>query len=396
MSADYICHTCDARDISIFCEMKSVPVHSVLLMPSREIAINYPKGDMALGFCQNCGFISNVAFNPSMHEYSSKYEETQGFSPTFNTFHRNLASQLISRYNLRNKDIIEIGCGKGEFLTLLCELGGNRGVGFDPSYISERNQSEVRNRITFIRDFYSEKYADYRGDFICCKMTLEHIHLTADFVRTVRRSLENQQDTVVFFQVPNVIPILRGLGFWDIYYEHCSYFSLGSLAHLFRTCGFDVINLARDYNDQYLIIEARPDNGTNGILLEDEDDFSELSKDVIYFSQNYQKTLDRWEYKLKEIKQSGMRAVIWGSGSKGVAFLTSLNITDEIEFVVDINPYKQGMYMPGTGHKIVGPAFLQEYKPDIAIIMNPIYREEIQQDLQKRGLATELITVDAE
>lgn len=396
MSANYICYTCGERDISVFCEMKNVPVHSVLLMSSREIAVNYPKGDIALGFCQNCGFISNVAFDPRMHEYSSRYEETQGFSPTFNTFHRNLANQLIRRHNLHNKDIIEIGCGKGEFLTMLCELGENRGVGFDPSYISERNQSEVRDRITFIRDFYSEKYANYHGDFICCKMTLEHIHLTADFVRTVRRSLENQQDTVVFFQVPDVIPILRGLGFWDIYYEHCSYFSRGSLARLFRMCGFDIINLTRDYNDQYLMIEARPGNGTNGTLFGDEDDFEELSKDVLYFSQNYRKQLDRWRYKFKEIKQSGKRAVIWGSGSKGVTFLTSLNITDEIEFVVDINPYKHGMYMPGTGHKIVGPVFLQEYKPDIAIVMNPIYCEEIQHDLQRRGLATELITVESE
>ena len=130
MSRGHICHNCGAHGMSIFCEFRGVPVHSVLLMPTREAAVNYPRGDIVLGFCKTCGFISNVAFNPDMQEYSSRYEETQGFSPTFNTFHQNLASRLINRYNLHGKDIIEIGCGKGEFLTILCETGKNRGVGF--------------------------------------------------------------------------------------------------------------------------------------------------------------------------------------------------------------------------------------------------------------------------
>ncbi|GAG03126.1 unnamed protein product, partial [marine sediment metagenome] len=146
--------------------------------------MNFPKGDIALGFCNICGFIANVAFDPSLHEYSSRYEGTQGFSPTFNAFHRKLANHLIDRYDLYGKDIIEIGCGQGEFLTLLCELGGNRGVGFDPAYARGRNECGDKNRVTFINNFYSEKYNNYRGDFICCKMTLEHIQQTADFVST--------------------------------------------------------------------------------------------------------------------------------------------------------------------------------------------------------------------
>ena len=139
---EIICHSCGVHGVSIFCEFRSVPVHSVLLMPTREIAVNFPKGDVELGFCQNCGFVFNTAFDPGMHEYSSKYEETQGFSPTFNAFHRRLATRLIERYDLHHKNIIEIGCGKGEFLTLLCEMGENRGVGFDPSYINHPNHNQ--------------------------------------------------------------------------------------------------------------------------------------------------------------------------------------------------------------------------------------------------------------
>jgi hypothetical protein len=300
---------------------------------------------------------------------------------------------LIDKYNLHNKDIIEIGCGKGEFLTLLCEVGGNHGVGFDPAYVSERGSSDVQQRLTFVTDFYSEKYADYHGDLVCCKMTLEHIQHTADFVSTIRRSIGNRRDTVVFFQLPDVTRILRELAFWDIYYEHCSYFSLGSLARLFRQCGFDVIDLSKDYDDQYLMLEARPHSEPATPALPQEDDLAELAHDVAFFAQNYRHKVETWQRQVQGMKQRGQCVVIWGAGSKGVTFLTTLKIADEIAYAVDINPYKHGTYMAGTGHKIVGPDFLREYPPDVVIVMNPIYREDIRQELARRGLTPELLTV---
>jgi SAM-dependent methyltransferase len=377
----------------MFHELESVPVHSVLLLSTREEALNYPTGDIVLGFCPACGFISNVAFDSSLQEYSSGYEATQAFSPTFNAFAHRLAKRLIDQYDLHGKDIIEIGCGQGEFLTMLCELGGNRGVGFDPAYVGLRTESQAQSRITFVKDFYSEKYADYRGDFVCCKMTLEHIQQPADFVSTVRRSLGDQSGTIVFFQVPDVSRILRERAFWDIYYEHCSYFSPGSLARLFRKCGFDVIRLAKEYDGQYLMIEARPGDGMGGASLEQEDDLGDLARAVADFSQDCPHKLDVWRRDLHRIGQNGRRAVIWGAGSKGVAFLTTLNVQDEIEYAVDVNPYKHGTYMAGTGQEIVGPEFLRAYRPDVVIVMNPIYCNEIQRDLDGMGITAELMPV---
>ncbi|HEY2934567.1 MAG TPA: class I SAM-dependent methyltransferase [Acidobacteriota bacterium] len=387
------CPSCRSGRMSVFYEVRSVPVHSVLLMPTRQTAMNYPRGDVVLGFCSTCGFISNVAFDSAVHEYSANYEETQGFSPTFNTFSQRLAKHLIERYDLHEKVIIELGCGKGEFLALLCELGSNYGIGFDPGYVPERNNSQAKDRMTFIKDFYSTKYANYRGDFICCKMTLEHIKQTADFVRLVRRSLPDQSDTVVFFQVPDVSRILHDLAFWDIYYEHCSYFSSGSLARLFRNCGFEVIDLNRDYDDQYLMIEGRACNGKSTPRPTLEDDLEEMACNVAFFCQNYREKLNDWMIRFQTIRNDRRRAVLWGGSSKAVAFLTTLKIQEEVEYVVDINPYKHGTYMPGTGQLIVAPDFLVEYKPDAVIVMNPIYREEIRHDLRQIGLDPELILV---
>ena len=376
--------------MSVFYELRGMPAHSVLLLQTREEALNYPKGDIALAFCESCGFISNVAFDPTLHEYSAKYEATQACSPTFNAFAHRLATRLIDRYDLRGKDIIEIGCGQGEFLTMLCELGDNRGIGFDPAYTSRTNDGQAQHRISFVKDFYSERYAGHRCDFLCSKMTLEHIQRTADFVSTVRRSLEDQPGTTVFFQVPDVTRILRELAFWDIYYEHCSYFCSGSLARLFRRCGFDVIDLTVDYDGQYLMIEARPGDGKGEVVVEGEDDLGDLSRDVAYFAQDCQHLLEAWKSELRENHRTGRRTVLWGAGSKGVAFLTTLDIRHEIEYAVDINSYKHGTFMAGTGQQIVAPEFLKEYSPDVVIVMNPIYCDEIQRELSRMRVRAEV------
>ena len=105
------------------------------------------------------------------------------------------------------------------------------------------------------------------------------------------------------------------------------------------------------------------------------------------------KRLDKRREQLRGYMEQGKRTVIWGSGSKGVSFLTTLGLDEEVGYVTDINPYRHNMYMPGTGHKIIPPAELKEYKPDVVIIMNPIYTDEIRADLHKMGLDPELIPI---
>jgi len=388
-----LCKSCGSVKLTPFYSLESVPVHSVLLMPTEEKAKSYPKGNIELVFCEDCGFIFNRCFDSTLHEYSAEYEETQAFSSTFNKFQHELAKNLIKKYHLHNKTILEIGCGKGEFLNLLCETGDNRGVGFDPSYIEKRNKSLSKKNITFIRDFYSEKYAGHEADFIVCKMTLEHISDTFDFIQMTRSSIGNRGDTFLFFQVPNVRYILQDLAFWDIYYEHCSYFSAGSLSRLFKRGNFEVLDLYTGYHDQYLMIEAKPKNHTASKKLSGKDDIKELKKEIDHFVTQLESKFRFWEKKLVELKKQNKIVIIWGAGSKAVSFLSTLKITDEIDCAVDINPYKHDTYLAGTGHKIVAPKNLTKLKPDVAIVMNPVYINEIKKDLMKINLHPEILTV---
>lgn len=391
---DSVCPSCKRGNMKNFYNVRSVPTNSCILLESRTQAIAYTRGDIELGFCSQCGFIANTAFAPALTEYSGRYEETQGFSNTFNKFHRELAQRLIDHYDLRGKDVLEIGCGKGEFISLLSDLGNNRGVGFDPGYREDRDPSGVAGNVEFIKDFYSEKYAHYQADFICCKMTLEHIQDPGDFLETVRRSVGDSEDTIVFFQIPEVVRILEDCAFEDVYYEHCSYFSAGSLARLFRSKGFDVIDVRKEYGDQYLTIEARP--GSSSAIqpvLTEEEDLEFLKQSVASFPQRCAHKLDEWRFRLSDFEANGKKVVLWGSGSKGVSFLTTLNAGDMIEYVVDVNPYRQGYFMSGTGQAIVEPDFLKTYKPDVVIVMNPIYRDEIRRNLNEMQLSPELISV---
>lgn len=101
----------------------------------------------------------------------------------------------------------------------------------------------------------------------------------------------------------------------------------------------------------------------------------------------------QWRAEIERLHSQGQRIVLWGGGSKGVSFLTTLGLTEQIEYVVDINPHKAGTFMAGTGQEIVLPTFLTGYRPDVVIVMNPIYRDEIQRSLQALGLSPDLRTV---
>lgn len=390
-SSNYSCPSCKTKGLQIFYEAKNVPVISGMIFSSQEEAVSYPKGDIALGFCSKCGFISNVIFDSSKLDHFSLAPEEQGFSGTFNTYVQKLAARLIENYNLHNKHISEIGGGRGDFLALLCQLGNNYGVGIDPSKVSGGVEGEVLSRLTFIRDYYSNRYADSLGDFIACRHTLEHIHKTADFINCLREGIDNKLNTVAFFEVPDTSRILHEVAFWDIYYEHCSYFNLGSLARLFRFCNFEIASLRKDYFDQYLLIEAKPVTQKSEKILDNEESVEQTTKDVEDFAKGSKEKLDFWKNHLLRIHNEKRKAIVWGSGSKCVGFMTTLGVKDEIQYIVDINPRRHGKFISGAGKEIVSPEFLKQYRPDTVIVMNPIYCNEIKKMMADMGLDAEFI-----
>jgi SAM-dependent methyltransferase len=386
-----VCPGCQSDASTAFYSLRAVPVHQVQLVHRRAAALACRRGDIGLRFCTHCGFVWNAAFDVALMRYDEDYESTQTVSPTFTRFHERLARDLIERFDLRGKTIVEVGCGQGEFITMLAEIGGNRGFGFDRVNRGETGSPAV----TFVKDFYGPAHAELEPDFVCCKMTLEHVHDTGAFLRSMRQAMGDRPEAVIFFMIPEVTRILELRAFWDVYYEHCSYYSPGALARQFRLAGFDPIDVWCDYDDQYVLIAARPGTGQSR-LLANEQPAKALAPKVAAFAQGVAADLAHWRAWLDQRRGQGHKTVLWGGGSKAVAFLTTLGLGDQIAYTVDLNPRRSGTFIAGTGHPIMAPEAVNKNPPDALVVMSPIYLPEIKAQLAAMGVRPpHLLTVES-
>jgi SAM-dependent methyltransferase len=389
------CPACGTPTSDVVQVQHDLPVNSMLLLAAGDEARDFPTGSLRLVACGACGFVFNADFDARLAEYSERYESSQAYSPRFTEFAVGLAQRWIDRHDIRGKTVLEIGCDKGDFLALMCELGGNRGIGIDPAADASRQaHSPAAARMEFIADFYDERFTHLDADVVICRHTLEHIQPVARFMASVRRAIADRTDTLVLFELPDVVRILEDLAFWDIYYEHCSYFSLGSLARLFRRTGFEVLDLRTDFDDQYLLIEARPSTvPAAGLPLPLEDDLPRVRAAVESYRERFPKAMAAWRDEVRARVAAGERVVIWGGGSKGVAFVLALGLGDHLRYAVDVNPHKQGKYLAGSAVQVVGPEFLRDHRPDLVVAMNPIYCDEIRAELARLGVPATVVGV---
>jgi SAM-dependent methyltransferase len=300
-----------------------------------------------------------------------------------------VAARLVDRYDLRNKHIVEIGCGAGYFLKLLAQKGGNVAVGIDPTVEQECVEEAGAGQVRFIRDFYSEQYANLPADFICCLSVFEHIWDPAGFLRMLRRII-GERGTPIYFEVFNALRAFTAGETWSIHYEQCNYFGLESYSSLFRRCGFRVLEADACYEEaQYLYVEAAPDGGDAGETGIEPEAADSLPAVVARFGERHREKMNTWTTRLRERAARGRRVVVWGSGGKGISFLNMLPTQDNIQYVVDINPDRQGRYIPGSAQKIVPPEFLVEYRPDAIILTNVLYEKEIKSQVAELGVTCE-------
>lgn len=388
------CPICDSNKQSVFLSISQVPVHCNLICERHLDSLNTPKGDIDLTLCKDCGHVFNSTFDTNLMEYSGSYENSLHFSERFREYIDWLADQLIVRYALYDKKIAEVGCGQGDFLRLVCEKGGNTGIGFDPGYRPDEDSNSSSEEVMIFNEFYSGQLSDCQTDFLICRHVLEHIYDPQTFLNMFNEAVDQSTDATIFFEVPSLMWTLRDLSIWDIIYEHYSYFSYSSLSRLFIRCGLAVNAIYETYGKQFLCIEASKSKDQSIAVNSERDSINGLEKYVADFTKEFEKKIESSEKMLTDIEQAKKRVVLWGAGSKGVTFLNILNTSEKVKYVVDINPRKHGNYIAGTGQEIIPPEFLKSYKPDYIIVMNPIYLDEVREYANKKlGLSVELLTV---
>lgn len=389
MSRDFIsCPICRSLACEESRRMLRVPVNVSALYPTAQEALRAPAGTIRLASCKSCGLVFNCAFDPTAITYDVNYDNSLQNSRVFQDYSDQLASRLVREYGLRRKRIVEIGCGQGDFLRLLCSRGENEGHGFDPTYVGPPQPAEG---VSIHRSLYSEN-SDLPGvSCVVCRHVLEHIPTPAQFVRQLRSALNSSPGATVYCEVPNADAIFdrTGSGLWDVIYPHFTCFSMRPLAHLFESANFDVINSGTSYDGQFLFIEARPAAPRPSNLMPK---YAGGENDLSQFAGTFDRTLALWTDYLRRTAEFGTKVALWGAGAKGTSFLNLVPGANRIATVVDANPRKHSMYVPGTGQRIDDVRVLGDVAPELVITLNPIYREEIAAQLRSLHIDARLVS----
>jgi C-methyltransferase C-terminal domain/Methyltransferase domain len=383
------CIICASPNIVPLLEIADTPVDTIRLWRTSADACSAPRAQIRVTYCEQCGHLFNGYYN-DLVSYETDYENSQMFSPRFRRYAEELSDRLITTYNLRQQEIVEIGGGRGDFLRILCDRGNNRGISFDPSYCPAPGENVPAN-IRFVTDRYTAKYADVPASLIICRQVLEHFRAPRSLIETVRHAVGDRKDLVVYFEVPNGDFILREQAFWEFIYQHPSYFTRGSLAKLFTMCGFRICAIKESFGGQYLEIEASLESVLSNESWSDE---GKVATEILAraLASAFREKVVNWRDILEQLKSEGRHVVAWGAGAKATSFLNIIDPTGSvISHVVDINPRKTGRFVPGTGQRIIEPDELRELRPDIVILMNEVYREEITAQTAGLGINPEFL-----
>ncbi|MCA9109879.1 MAG: methyltransferase domain-containing protein [Planctomycetaceae bacterium] len=382
------CPVCGCAAGHTFLRRERVPGTQNLLSRSQEAARAVASGALEMSACDKCGFVWNAAFDASRVRYDQDYENSQTSSPAFESYFQGLIDHLIDEQEIRNHRIVEVGCGNGSFLRSLVTADGvrNTGIGYDPCY--RGNTRDLNGRLEFRLEFLSGEPLDEPCDVVVSRHVIEHILQPVEFLSTIRRSLSNSSDARVFIETPSVAWILRSRTYWDFFHEHCSIFTDASLTTACERAGLAVTDVRHVFGGQYLWLEATPAEGVE--VTRNPGDISEIAAAFAVAERDW---LERWRRELELAAAEGPVAV-WGAGAKGVTLVNLLDPeTRLVQCVVDMNPLKQGGFIPGSGHSIVAPEELCNRGVHHLLLMNPNYREEIEDLLTRLEVAVNVINV---
>lgn len=319
-------------------------------------------------------FYENDKFDQKLMVYDENYQNSVAHSPTF-IRHIQSVCDLISQHFNKVTSILEVGCGKGDFIHLLEKNGFTDLVGFDTTYEGENEKIKRR---------YLAEDDKTDAQLVILRHTLEHIPQPHEFLRKIKNI--NGSQGYVYIEVPDLDWIRQNNAFYDIAYEHVNYLSLNALAamfgHKYRAKG----NL---FGGQYIYVLAKLED-----LSEEYDRAYDNPDNWEYV--DFNKLFPQFVKLLHEIEEKieGKRSVfLWGGAGKAGTFLhhcktLAPKLMEKLVFAVDINPLKVGKYLPSSLVKIASKDefFSLATNADFLIIANPIYINEIMEELKKNHL----------
>ena len=388
------CALCGDDGLKEFFRLRRMAVLSNRFYASQGEALNAAMGDIALAHCPSCGAVQNTRFDDRAVRYDENYENSLHFSPSFRAFSERLVDRLVDRGMLRGAEVVELGCGRGDFLSLLCRRAACSGVGIDPA-LPDHVERIANADLRWLKRSYGELEVVTRDTrLVVCRHVLEHLARPRELLNAVAGCADRAPDLRFYFEVPNASAMLENGGVWDVIFEHPLYFTKASLSALLRSCSYEVEDIYSAFDDQYLCAEGRVAPGQDHVQEPLEPAANAMQADLLpRFARSADESTSHWREFLGRKQRAGAAVVLWGIGSKGVTFLNVLPDPAVITAAIDINPRKQNQFVPGTGHRIDAPGALRGVKPDAVLVSNSIYREEIESELRTLGIKADLLSI---
>lgn len=351
------CPICLSDETEKFFCLKNSPLLQNVLFQTETEAKAIEHVNVNFMYCPNCHFVFNPQFHESKVDYTEKYNNNQLASKKYQQYIDELTDKVIHECKLNSKSrILEIGCGSGYFLHQLHKKLKNYNIyGYDPAYNGQYGMTG------FIKKSYYKEKEKETFDIIILRHVLEGL-LNFDDVLTTITSVMNRQ-TQLFIETPNLDYIIANKDISLMYHEVARYYSVRAIQCLLSKFGLELQQICLLFNGNNLGVFACKRHDVSII--------PEISA-----------KLERFE----KIVSQHKKVVIWGISGRAISVLTHMSWDKKrVQFGIDIDKDKQGKYIPVTGQLIISPEQAASFDPDLVIIANANYLEEIRSSFSNKS-----------
>src|SRR4051794_31165610 len=341
--------------------------------------------------CARCLLVQLEAFETREQIFSDEYAYFSSYSSSWLDHARRYTDMAMERFGLGSESrVVEVASNDGYLLRWFAERGVPV-LGIEPTANTAQAAEEqgVSTLVEFFgRDVARRVAGDGRADLLIGNNVLAHVPDLNDFVAGL--SLLLAPGGTITIELPHLLRLIEELQWDTIYHEHFSYFSWLTAGRVFERHGLRV----------YDVEELPTHGGSLRIFACHEEDFEGQSERATELTERergaglhdldaylrFQPKVTEHKWSILEFliteKRHGARLAGYGAPAKGNTMLNYCGVgTDLLEFTADLNPAKQGRYLPGTHIPIVSPDELREERPDLVLILPWNLKNEISEQL---------------
>ena len=384
------CRFCNASLIS-FCDLGRSPLANSFLK-KKQLQNKEHFYPLHVYICEKCLLVQLEEFESPTNIFTD-YAYFSSYSQTWLKHCQDYTNQVISRFKLDgNKNVIEIASNDGYLLKYFKEANIPV-LGIEPAV--NVAQAAEASGVPTIKSFFNPELAkqlsaeNKQADLLICNNVLAHVPNLNEFIAGLKILLK--PEGVITLEFPSLNKLIEQNQFDTIYHEHFSYFSCLIVEKIFSHHGlslFDVDEL-NTHGGSFRIYAQHQENTDNPIsenvsrvkLMEKNKGLDKLSS-YLNFKKQVEKTKQQLYSFLTEKKKQGKVIAAYGAPAKGNTLLNYCNIgTDLIDYTVDLNPGKQGHFLPGTHIPIFHPDKIKDTKPDYILILPWNIKTEIMEQI---------------